>query len=235
VFDTNWVTLHDTDVDGTVPFQANALAKAKLATPFKRPENAQFRPGSDFREYYFDETGDTDVRSEAGAAFGGFGSVMKLSQRSPSADTGKLNLLYLNDEAHTGFDNVAFWSKDQVVFVEDAGDTLHAQRNALDSAFALDVRLDYSNPVNQPVRIIAEGRDPSATVDSGLAGQPGFHNEGDNELTGLHVSNGDPSRNGILGAQIPRPFSAGWRAFYTQQHGDNTTWELLPAHNRGDD
>jgi hypothetical protein len=229
-FDTNWITLHDTDVDGTVPFQANALAKAKLATPFKRPENAQFRPGSGFREFYFDETGDTDIRSEAGAPFGGFGSVLKLVQSSPSANTGKLSLFYLSDVAHSAFDNVAFWSRDQVVFVEDAGDTLHAQRNALDSAFALDVRLDYSNPANQPVRIIAEGRDASATVDTQLAGQPGFHNEGDNEITGIHVSNGDPSRGGILGAQIPTPFAGGWRVFYTQQHGDNNTWEILSNH-----
>jgi hypothetical protein len=235
VFDTKWVTIHDTAVDGTAAFDANPLAKAGLGTPFKRPENGQFRPGSGFREFFFDETGDTDNRSEAGAAFGGFGSILKFVQASPTANTGKLSLFYLSDAAHSGFDNVAFWSQDQIVFVEDAGDTLHTQRNALDSAFAFDVRLDYSNPANLPVRIIAEGRDPSATTDSGLLGQPGFQNEGDNEITGLHVSNGDPSRFGILGAQIPRPFSFGWRAFYTQQHGDNDTWELLPKGGRDDD
>jgi hypothetical protein len=121
------------------------------------------------------------------------------------------------------------------VFVEDAGDTLHGQRNALDSAFAFDVRLDYSNPANQPVRILAEGRDPSATIDSGLAGQAGFKNEGDNEITGIHVSNGNPTRVGILGALVPQPFVAGWRVFYTQQHGDNTTWEILANASRDDD
>ena len=26
---------------------------------------------------------------------------------------------------------------------------------------------------------------------------------------------------------IPRPFHDGWRVFWTQQHGDNITWELL--------
>ena len=45
VFNTTWVTLHDTDIDGFAPFNANALAKAAKATPFKRPENGQFRPG----------------------------------------------------------------------------------------------------------------------------------------------------------------------------------------------
>ena len=104
------------------PFDSNALAKSKGGTPFKRPENAQFRPGVGFKEFYFDETGDTNANTEAGSAFGGFGGVFKLSQNSPTANTGKLSLLYLGDVAHTGFDNTGFLSKNQVVFVEDAGD-----------------------------------------------------------------------------------------------------------------
>jgi hypothetical protein len=227
VFATTWVTIHDTDVDGTAPFNANALAKAKLGTPFKRPENGQFRPGSNFKEFYFDETGDTNSLTEAGSAFGGFGGVFKLIQSSPSADKGKLSLLYLGDVVHTGFDNTAFLTKDQVVFVEDAGDTLHTQRNALDSAWIIDVTTDYSKAANQPIRLLAEGRDSSATVDTGFAGLAGFQNEGDNEITGFHVSNGDPSTRGILGAAIPKAFKSGWRVFYTQQHGDNFTWEIL--------
>ena len=49
----------------------------------------------------------------------------------------------------------------------------------------------------------------------------------DNEITGFHVSDGDPSARGILGAKIPTPFSGGWRVFFTQQHGENYTWEIL--------
>jgi hypothetical protein len=235
VFDTKWVTIHDTDADGFAPFNANALAKAKLATPFKRPENGQFRPGSGFREFYFDETGDTSATTTAGSAFGGFGGVQKLTQSNPSADTGKLTLFYQGDVVHTGFDNVAFWDEDRIVFVEDAGDGLHAQRNALDSGWMLDVRKNYADPSNQPVRIIAQGRDPSATIDSGLAGTSGFQNDGDNELTGLHVSDGDAGVNGLLGAKIPRPFKDGWRVFYTGQHGDNVTWEIIRASKRDGD
>jgi len=228
VFDTKWITIHDTDVDGnTTPYDSNALAKSKGGTPFKRPENAQFRPGVGFKEFYFDETGDTNANTEAGSAFGGFGGVFKLVQNSPTANTGKLSLLYLGDVAHTGFDNVGFLSKNQVVFVEDAGDGLHTQRNALDSAWVLDVTVDYSNPMNQPSRLFAEGRDPSATLDSAFGAFDGFQNEGDNEITGFHVSNGDPSTNGILGATVPKQFKGGWRVFYTAQHGDNVTWEIL--------
>ena len=235
VFDTRWVTIHDTDVDGTVPFDANALAKAKDGTPFKRPENGVFRPRSGFREFFFDETGDTSATTTAGSDFGGFGGVMKLTQSSPSAETGKLTPFYKGDVVHTGFDNVAFWDEHHIVFVEDAGDTLHAQRNALDSGYLFDVRADYSNPANQPIRVMAQGRDASATIDSGLLGTTGFQNDGDNEITGIHVSDGDAGPDGLLGAKAPRPFRDGWRAFYTQQHGDNVTYEIIRNPGRGED
>jgi hypothetical protein len=235
VFDTRWVTIHDTDGDGTGPFNANALAKIKDGTPFKRPENGQFRPRSNFREFFFDETGDTRATSTANAAHGGYGSIMKLTQNSPSANSGKLTLFYLGDQAHSSLDNVAFWDEHHMVLVEDAGDMLHTQRNALDSGYLFDVRKDYSNPANQPVRIIAQGRDPSATIDAGLLGSAGFKNDGDNELTGIHVSDGDPSPLGLLGAKIPFPFKDGWRVFYTQQHGDNVTYEVIRNPGQGGD
>lgn len=44
-FQTKWVTIHDTATNGDAPFAANTLAKAADGTPFKRPENGQFRPG----------------------------------------------------------------------------------------------------------------------------------------------------------------------------------------------
>jgi hypothetical protein len=229
------VTIHDTATDGTAPFSANAAAKAHQATPFKRPENGQFQPASGFRTFFFDETGDTDNRTEAGGDYGGFGAVQVLEQNSPSADRGRLRLFYQADQAHGSLDNVTFLARDKVAFVEDAGDTLHAQRNALDSGYDFDTHTDYSSGA-QPVRFLAEGRDASATLDSGLLGSPGFQNEGDNEITGIHASDGDPTRGGILGAKVPRLFSFSdgrsplrWRLFYTAQHGDNVTWEILPA------
>jgi len=226
VLRTTWVTLHDTAQDGFVPFDANALAKAKFATPFKRPENGVFRPGTNFTEYYFDETGDTDNRTQAGSDFGGFGSVMKLTLIANS-DAGSIQLFYLGDVNHTGFDNVAFWSKDRLVFVEDRGDTLHTQANALDSGFMFDVTANYGvAAAPQPIRILAQGRDPSATIDSGFLGMTGFNNDGDNEITGIHVSDGDATVNGILGAKEPTLFTNGWRLFYTGQHGNNVTYEV---------
>jgi hypothetical protein len=223
-FKTRWVTVHDTAVDGNAPFDANVAAKAAHATPFKRPENGQFQPGSGFTAFYFDETGDTNATSPENATAGGWGSIMKLTQDNPSASTGTLTMFYKSDEAHSGFDNVAFLSRNVMTFVEDAGDTLHTQRNALDSGFAFDTTTDYSDPSNQPVRSLAEGRDPSATIDSAYGGFG--KNEGDNEITGVHVSNGDPGVGGILGAQIPNLDDPHWRWFYSQQHGDNITYEV---------
>jgi hypothetical protein len=221
-FDTHWVTVHDTATDGTAPFNANALALAKGGTPFKRPENGVFRPGSHFEDFYFDETGDTDATSPENDTAGGWGSVFVLHQSKPSANTGTLSLFYKADESTAAFDNVTFLSKNLISFVQDAGDTLHGQANALDSGWALDVTRDYSRPGVRPVRWIAEGRDPSATIDSATP----TGNDGDNELTGLLVSDGDPTAQGLLGAKVPELNNPKWRWFYTQQHGDNITYEV---------
>ena len=232
-FRTNWVTIHDTAANGFSPFDANALAKAAGATPFKRPENGQFHPGTNFTEFFFDETGDTDNRSEIGRDFGSFGSIMKLTL-SPDSNTGAIQLFYLGDQGHNSFDNTAFWTKDKIVFVEDRGDTLHTQANMLDSAFLFDVRVDYGAAgAPQPIRILAQGRDASATIDSAFSGLTGFQNEGDNEITGWHLSDGDSSIGGLLGAKNPVPFKAGWRLFYTGQHGNNYTYEILPSASAG--
>jgi hypothetical protein len=243
---TRWIDVGPPTTSAAPPPGAddNALAKAAGATPFKRPENFAFRPGSKFKELYFDETGDTDNKTCAGGGpapnpnfpactnpnvTGGFTTIFKLVQ-SPTSDNGSISVLYNGDQAHAGFDNVAFFSKDDIVFVEDAGDGLHTERNAFDSAYLFDVTQDYSHGA-QPVRILAEGRDASATVDSGLSGSSGFQNEGDNEITGLYVSDGDTSVHGLLGTDAPKLFQKDgrWRAFWTQQHGDNVTYELIPA------
>lgn len=229
-FDATWVTIHDTHVDPAGDFNANAAAKAHHATPFKRPENGQFRPGSDFGEFIFDETADTDANTEAGATWGGFGAIFRLVLLN--GNNARLSLVYNSpDPVHAGFDNCAFWDADHIVFVEDAGDGLHGQRNAFDSAWLFSLQDNYGAGA-QPIRILALGRDASATLDSligddsnGFVGD--FHNDGDNEITGWQLSDGDPTVLGLLGAKVPKPFQEGWRLFYTQQHGDNNTFEVL--------
>jgi hypothetical protein len=226
-FRTKWVTIHDTAVDGTAPFNANTAAKAHQGTPFKRPENGVFRPGSHFREFFFDETGDTNATSPENGTGGGWCSLFRLVQHSANADEGQITLFFQSKSATVaGLDNVTFLSRDKLLAVEDAGDTLHTQRNALDSGFVFDVDTDYSTGA-LPVRFLAEGRDPPATLDSANGGFG--KNDGDNEITGIHVSDGDPSANGILGGKVPRFGQDGWRMFWTQQHGENITWEVTRA------
>jgi hypothetical protein len=225
-FKTRWVTLHETTAANlSETFCATTAAKTAKATPFKRPENGVFRPGTGFGEFYFTETGDTNATSTANSYAGGWGGIFRLRQKGPSAATGRLSLFALGDQVHTGFDNISFASTDDLLVVEDAGDTLHTQRNALDSGYLYDVR--HGNAAGQtPVRFLAEGRDASATIDSLLAGAPPG-NDGDNEVTGIHVSDGDPTPAGLLGAKKPHLFSNGWRAFWTAQHGDNATFEII--------
>jgi hypothetical protein len=224
---TKWVLVHDTDKDDMTPFKANTLAKAAMASPMKRPENGVFRPGTDFTEFYFTATGDTNAETEAKEEFGGFGGIFKLSQSSPSAAEGMINIVYRGNVDHTGFDNIQFASADELMIVEDAGDKLHSQRKAFDCGYVLDLKTDYSKGA-EPVRFLALGRDPSATIDSKLAAEKdtGFQNSGDNEITGIHVSDGDASIGGLLGAKVPNLLDKGWRMFYSQQHGDNRLFEV---------
>jgi secreted PhoX family phosphatase len=229
-FDTRWITIHDTATDGTAAFNANALAKSLGGTPFKRPENGQFRPGSKFGEFYFTETGDTSAMSAANASYGGWGGVLKLDHNDPSATTGHLSPFYVGDLAHTGLDNIAFLDKDNILVVEDAGDGLHSARG-LDSGYILPIERKGGIPT--PFRFLAEGRDPSATLDAANAGFG--RNKTDNEITGIHLSDGDASIKGLIGTKEPQFLNAdgkaheGWRLFWTQLHGDNATFEVLNA------
>ena len=110
------------------------------ATPFKRPENGQFKPGTGFKKFFFAETGDTTLTTEAGTQYGGFGAIQELSQ-DPKSDKGTLRLFYQSDKTHSSFDNVTFFDKTHVIFVQDQGDGLHSSLNALDSGFMFDVNV----------------------------------------------------------------------------------------------
>jgi hypothetical protein len=215
-FATAWVDVHS----GPGAFDATAAAKAASATPLKRPENGVFRPGTAFKEFYFTETGDTSLNSTLPGRFGG---VFRIKQSSPSANTGKIGIVAVGDAHHSGFDNIAFASRDDVLVVEDAGDGMHTQRNELDSGWLYDVTGE-GRQAPRGVRWLAEGRDASALFDS--VGGPSY-NDGDNEITGIHVSDGDPTVAGILGAKVPDVHRSAWRTFWTQQHGDNVTWEVI--------
>src|SRR5436305_7272321 len=106
----HWVTVHDTEINGTDPFDANALAKAAGATPFKRPENGQFQPGSNFQSFFFVVTGDTDNIAGTDpvlAARGDWGGIFRVDLRA-DRNSGFISLVVLGDADHASFDNITF-------------------------------------------------------------------------------------------------------------------------------
>jgi hypothetical protein len=229
---TKWVLIHDTAVDGTAPFNINAAAKAAGATPFKRPETVAYLPGSDFQTFFFTPTGDTlgavgdtPAGQSALASSGAFGAVMRvdLDDASNPLSNGHLSVAFVGDTVHNSFDNITFFDGDTAFVAEDRGDALHQQLNTLDSVWSLDVS-DGSTR-----RLVGLGRDASSTADAALLGTPGFQNDGDNEPTGITVSDGAMGVGHLVGRNDPS-LSAGRRAFFTQQHGDDNTFELnVPA------
>jgi Bacterial protein of unknown function (DUF839) len=219
-----WVTVHDTAHDGFESFDANARAKTAGATPLKRPENLTFLPGSDFKTFFLDVTGDTDA--DAGnrpelATRGAWGALFRVDMLD--SDTGTISLFALGDKDHAAFDNLAFADQYTLVASEDRGDKLHRQLNVLDSVWAYDVR----HPHLPPKRLLALGRDPASVVDASLldAAVAGFQNDGANEPTGLHISDGSTSVGALLGA---RANLANFSWFLTQQHGENTVFRIMP-------
>lgn len=213
-YPVKWVTIHDTAVDGTDSFGANAAAKTAGATPFKRPENGAFLPGSGYRTFFFCPTGDTDATSGGTpelAARGSWGSIFRVDLRE-NRNSGKISILVLGDAAHASFDNLTFADTNTLLAAEDRGDNLHSQLNTLDSVWAFSV-----NGKQSTKRFIALGRDATS-----LAGGE------DNEPTGLHVSNGVPLTFTQPGSLLNL---LGARGFVTRQHGDNVTFEIVKTDN----
>jgi secreted PhoX family phosphatase len=213
----HWVTVHDTEIDGTTPFDANATAKAVGATPFKRPENGQFQPGSHFQTFFFDITGDTDNRAgtqPALAARGAWGGIFRVDLDA-SRENGSISLVVLGDADHAAFDNLTFVdNKDTVLVAEDRGDTLHDQLNKLDSIWAYKLKDDPAR--NTVTRFVALGEDQMAPIAT----------EEDNEPTGLHMSEGDSTIDGLIGTKTFKKDRA--MLFFTQQHGENNLFEVFP-------
>jgi hypothetical protein len=216
VWPVSWVTVHDTAVDGFASFDANARAKAAGATPFKRPENVAFLPDSKFKTFFFTPTGDTSTTAGNQpelAARGAWGSIFRVDMKN---DTGTISIVVLGDRDHNSFDNLTFADQCTLLATEDRGDTLHDQLDLLDSVWAYDI----CHPGPPAARLLAMGRDP----ESAAAGDE------DNEPTGLHVSDGDPSVKHLLGSSSTNMGNRSrWRWFVTQQHGDNIVYEIVKA------
>jgi hypothetical protein len=219
-----WVTIHTSNAGDTAGFDANAAAKAAGATPFKRPENLAWLPGSDFGTFFFDPTGDTD--SIAGdnpflQARGAYGAIFRVDldedddhdhHHHASDSDGRISVVVLGDHEHNSFDNLAFINGRQLLAAEDRGDLLHTELNTLDSVWAFNV---FNG---KAIRFIALGRDATSIA----------HGE-DNEPTGVYVSSGSMRKDELLGTEDSLDDA---RGFFTQQHGDNNTYEIFRVRER---
>ncbi|MCI0466734.1 MAG: DUF839 domain-containing protein [Beijerinckiaceae bacterium] len=216
-YPVKWITIHSSSEGDTLGFDANAAAKAAGATPFKRPENLAWLPGSHFRTLYFSVTGDTHGTAGANpelAARGAWGSIFRLDL--DSGDDGQISIFVLGDQEHNSFDNIAFADKTTLLAAEDRGDTLHSQLNRLDSVWAFSIDAGNTVPANpKAVRFLALGQDATAVR---LAE--------DNEPTGLFVSNGSPGKEALLGSIESLDGASG---FLTVQHGDNSVFRIERA------
>jgi hypothetical protein len=210
-----WITIHDTEVDGTASFDANEAAKTKGATPLKRPENGKFVPGTDFKSYVFTETGDTDLTAgqyPGAAQRGAYGGFIRLDMDDAGSDTGTAKTIVLGDQVHNSFDNITFLDKDTFLTTEDRGDTLHNQAGVLDSIWSFDLTKSPADINADAKRLVALGRDPASLNDQ----------KENNEPTGVFVSDGGTTQADLLGAQDPGT-QDGVRIFFTEQHGFNQT------------
>jgi Bacterial protein of unknown function (DUF839) len=138
-----WITIHDTAVQGTVPFDAHAATQAAGATPFKRSEQARFEPDSKFQTFFFVTSGDTDNQAgsqPALAARGAWGGIFRVDLDKTRVG-GTITLAVLGDANHAGFSSMTFGGKkDTLLVAEERGDLLHDQLNKLDSIFAYNLK-----------------------------------------------------------------------------------------------
>ncbi len=179
-------------------------------------------PDTGFRSFVFVGTGDTDRTAglyPGAADRGAWGAAIRVDMPSAGSDSATAKTIMLGDETHNSFDNVTFLDSKTFLTTEDRGDTLHDQENTLDSIWSYDLTKPYAQIQADAKRLVALGRDP-------LAAPVGAE---DNEPTGLLVSNGDSSPSGLIGGENPA-HEHGVRIFFTWQHGENHTLELLPPH-----
>ena len=118
-----------------------------------------------------------------------------------------ISIAVLGNSVHSSFDTLAFSASNRFLTGEDRGNDLHEQLNTLDSVW----QYRLGDPNGQ--RFIALGRDPISLSEGE-----------DNEPTGVEVGNGNDKPAGMKGTLASLTKA---RSFITQQHGQNTLWEIV--------
>ena len=201
-----------------VPLVAGRPAQREAPGPAgaERGEAADHRcvPGHAPRGVLFTETGDTNATSAENPTAGGWGSLFKLGQSSPSSATGKLSVFFKGSQTVTGLDNSRSLARPAD---RRRGCRRHAARAAQRTRLRLRVgrTLDYSNPQNVPVRWLAEGRDGRRHSTPPTAGSA--RTTATTRSPEQRLATATRATQGVLGARSRRWGDGSWRWFYTQR------------------
>ena len=215
-FATKWVTAHTGTRSRSTPPPA---PRRQSATPFKRPENGVFRPGHRVRRVLLHrdrrhEHGQHAARGlrrglppRAGGPARRHGPAVAASWATGSTPASTTS----PSPPRTGCSSSR---------TPATACTPSATRST--PATWSDVRGDDHKP-RRLTRWLAEGRDASATFDAITSPVVQRRRQRDHRHPRLRRR---PTVSGLLGAKLPQPFDGRWRMFWTQQHGDNVTWEI---------
>ena len=141
------------------------LAKAAGGTAFKRPENGVFAPDGSFRDFYFTETGDTNADTEAAPRT--VASVRSCTcRRTPRPDTGHADDALPGDvDAHRAGQHRLRRSPTTSSRSRTPATACTPNATRSTPRYLFDITHDYADGA-QPTRVLAQGRDASATIDS---------------------------------------------------------------------
>ena len=173
------------------------------------PRTACSVPARSFREFFFTETGDTNALTEAGArATAASAALFKLSQQPPFGQPGHAEaVLPGRRRAHRLRQHRVLVTKDRLVVGRGRGrHAAHAaQRARLGLALRRTARLlESGQPADPDPRPGPRRRRPPST--RRCSARHGFQNDGDNEITGIHVSDGDPAWSASSARRSRTPF-----------------------------
>ena len=192
-----WVTIHDTrrrrDQDVQRQFARQGQGRHAVQAARERPVPAgvglhRVRVHRD-RRHERARRAPTARRAPRTAAGAGCSASRRSTRPRTPAGCGRC---FLGDLEHTGLDNITFLDRNHVIAVEDAGATASTPSAArLDSGYVVTLGATARTPP-RIFRFLASG--PRRLGDARCQRTPGFgKNEDDNEITGIHLSDGDPS------------------------------------------
>ena len=220
-----WVTVHT----GTgQPFDATAAAKAADATPLKRPENGVFRPAPGSASSTSPRPVTPRSAAPCPAPSAASSASPRPAERGPGPDRHRggrrpptpasTTSSFATDRDHLQ------WSRTPVT-ASTASGTRWTRGYLYHLAKREDGHADDSGNGAHPDRPLA-GRGSGCLRDVRRGWRPVVQRRRQRDHRHPRLGR-RPGVGRLLGAKVPDVHSTSWRTFWTQQHGDNMTWEVF--------